>query len=117
MVRPWTQAFALVVSASLIVTNADFALAIQPAAVHPPARLGTLTESYPGNSNRNVILIQDLHARYGVQRNIAGLLDYLNHRQPFVLTVEGATGPVDAAVMALFPDSRAKRAALDYLMK
>jgi len=52
-----------------------------------------------------VILIQDLHAHYGVQKNIAGLLDFLSnklsssnspHRPiapspplPFALAVEG----------------------------
>ena len=36
---------------------------------------------------------------------------------PFVLAVEGASGPIDSSVMALFPDPKIKQAALDYLMR
>src|SRR5258706_7345951 len=70
-----------------------------------------------------VILIQDLHAHYGVQKNIAGLLDFLSDKlkktrnPPSALAVEGASGPVDSSVMALFPDEKVKLAASDYLMR
>ena len=36
---------------------------------------------------------------------------------PFALAVEGASGPIDSSVMALFPDEKIKLAASDYLMR
>src|SRR5690348_14242064 len=61
----------------------------------------------PGTRDqRLVILIQDLHAHYGVQKNIAALLEFLSERlpykspaagaMPFALAVEGASGPIDS---------------------
>ncbi len=96
-----------------------------------------------------VILIQDLHAHYGVQKNIAGLLEFLSDKLnrrggalsppamsgnfgqargpaptdnlaasiPFVLAVEGAQGPIDSSILALYPDAKVKEAASQFLMR
>ncbi len=105
-----------------------------------PSDLGQITDFYtPQNQNPQIILIQDLHAHYGVQKNIAGILDGLSSKLqsagsrtkqfpgalslepraslPFALAIEGASGPVDTSIMALFPDRKIKQAAADYLMR
>src|ERR1700749_12555 len=56
----------------------------------PPTQLGRVSDYFdapgsrlqaPGLSEAPlVILIQDLHAHYGVQKNIAGLLEFLSSR-------------------------------------
>jgi hypothetical protein len=145
------RVLAVVLSASLIWTSGGVAEAFQaPLAsgpqslLTPPAKLGQLTDSYNlhalnDSAAPTVILIQDLHARYRVQKNIAGILVFLSSRigesarkqggntasparalassLPFALAVEGASGPVDDSVMALFPDQKIKAAAADYLMR
>src|SRR5438034_45061 len=47
-----------------------------------PASLGRIADSYnaPAKDAKRVILIQDLHANYGVQKNIAAILDHLSQR-------------------------------------
>jgi hypothetical protein len=42
----------------------------------PPSRLGFLTGTFQGASDKTVVLIQDLHVNYGVQKSINGLLSY-----------------------------------------
>src|ERR1700733_6503583 len=104
----------------------------------PPAKLGNIVDYYDAPSQPLVILIQDLHANYGVQKNIAGVLEFLTSRLsssaasgggsmdprqghsgmtnevPFAVAVEGASGPIDSSVMALFPDAKIKEAASQY---
>jgi len=121
----------------------------------PPSQMGRIADYYnaPAENSKLVILIQDLHAHYGVQKNISGILEFLSkklHRDvpsplageggrspgegsphppfghllpqgekeiPFALAVEGAQGPIDSSVMALFPEQKIKRQAADYLMR
>src|SRR5438132_880930 len=47
-----------------------------------PRDLGQLVARYdsPTPNKNRVILIQDLHAHYGVQKNIAGILDFLTRK-------------------------------------
>ncbi len=158
MTRPFSpKLLAVLISLTLIWTSGgvlDAALAapdlfVGPSSLPqfqlmPPGQLGRVVDYYnaegvkKGKSeegkNPLVILIQDLHAHYGVQKNIAGLLDFLANKLasvhpssslppsiasslPFALAVEGASGPIDSSVMALFPDEKVKLAASDYLMR
>ena len=71
----------------------------------------------PQSKTPQIILIQDLHAHYGVQKNISGILEFLTKKLTFKIAVEGASGPIDSSVMALFPDEKIKLAASDYLMR
>src|SRR5438105_4257683 len=82
-----------------------------------PPRYGAITDLYfaPGSSNGNVfnleraslvVLIQDLHANVGVQKNIAAILYRLNriHKGPGVLVcVEGASGEGDVSLLRSLP--------------
>jgi hypothetical protein len=116
---------------SLLANVCDFSWALPSGNSTPafliPASLGSITERFQaGPSSKQVILIQDLHAHYQVQKNIAGILTVLAKKlstggqgktPPFSLAVEGASGPIDSSVLALFPDPRIKKAAADYLMQ
>src|SRR5258708_26535376 len=143
-----TQCIALGLSVSLLWTSGGLAEAALdvPHLAHPayppqielapPAALGAVVDYFNSTAkdSKRVILIQDLHAHYGVQKNIAGILDFLSTHLsspavvsggsmdprlrhsgmtadavPFALAVEGAQGPVDSSVMALFPDQEIKQ--------
>jgi hypothetical protein len=53
----------------------------------PPSRLGYVDSFYKGSTEKPVILIEDLHANYGVQKNIEGMLKIF---QPQATPVRGA---------------------------
>jgi hypothetical protein len=69
-------------------------------ALTPSPRLGYIDTFYQGSTEHPVVLIQDLHANYGVQKNIYGILQQL---QPVVaqgdrkmtIGLEGAWGDID----------------------
>ncbi len=105
-------------------------------ALRPPERLGQITDYYnPNASAKNkklVILIQDLHINYGVQKNISALLEFFAakltkgsgpasvpdpSRLPFALAVEGAECPIDTTVLAQWPEPQIKQAAMEYFLR
>ena len=120
MLKFFTRVLAVLLAHCLAATScnlAEAAAAIQssPAPslakqLTPPGKLGYVVDSYVPSSEfrvtssinskpetRNpklVVLIQDLHAHYGVQKNIAGILEFLAERLPkirgFELRVTGS---------------------------
>lgn len=76
-----------------------------------PERVGSITEYYPGATKSGapqqvVVLIQDLHANVGVQKNIASMLYRLKriNKVPYLLvTVEGASGEGDVSLLRSLP--------------
>jgi len=74
-----------------------------------PARHGTVIDYYPGktgNPTQVVVMIQDLHANVGVQKNIARMLYRLkdNNKLPRLLVcVEGASGEGDVSLLRSLP--------------
>src|ERR1035437_7975816 len=52
--------------------------------LQPPGQLGRIVDYFnaPTANGKLVILIQDLHAHYGAQKNISGILDFLSERLP-----------------------------------
>src|SRR5438309_4451516 len=173
----WKKLISTTLCACLVWTSGDLAEAVLgapqlrarpalpiPLELAPPPSLGWVVDAFASEGAREqgskgegpirkplVILIQDLHAHYGDQKNIAGLLEFLTKKLrsrlqapgntdtsamlqatslpaaksleprapalPFVLAVEGAQGPIDSSVMALFPDPKVKQEACDYLMR
>ena len=93
----------------------------------PPGQFGRIADYFNSTTNDSklLVLIQDLHAHYGVQKNTSGILDFLAKKLskdssttvPFALAVEGAQGPVDSSALALFPDQKIRAQAADYLMR
>ncbi len=87
----------------------------------PPTALGYLTDSYKGNTDHPVILIQDLHANYGVQKKIEGLLKFLQPKvspkgSPMVLGIEGAWGQMNLTNVRSSA-LKVRQIAADFLLK
>jgi hypothetical protein len=78
-----------------------------------PSRLGAITDYFPGkadkmgNSHRIIVLIQDLHANVGVQKNIAATLYRLQRENKqggsLLVCVEGASGEGDVSLLRSLP--------------
>lgn len=86
----------------------------------PPQSLGYVTDSFKGNTDKPVVLIQDLHSNVGVQKKILGMLQYFQEKaigkgKSMVLGMEGAWGPLN---VDRFRNVEAKRrtAASDLLL-
>src|SRR5689334_17551565 len=73
-----------------------------------PPRCGGITDYFPGapGTQQIVVLIQDLHANVGVQKNIAAILYRLKriNKVPWLLVcVEGASGEGDVSLLRSLP--------------
>jgi hypothetical protein len=74
-----------------------------------PPRQGTISDYYPGpkgGSQQTVVLLQDLHANVGVQKNIASMLYRLlskNKIPRLLVCVEGASGEGDVSLLRSLP--------------
>ena len=119
-----TQSISILLSVALIGTSANWAAATPAGAADmtrfsPPSSLGYMAERFQGTSGKSLVLIEDLHVNYGVQKKIDGLLTYFSekHVLPSFIAVEGAAGPVDASLLANFPETQVRRDAADYFMK
>lgn len=86
-----------------------------------PKEFGQISATYaPLGQSPRIVLIQDFHAHYQTQKNIAEILNVLAGKRektlPFALAMEGASGPVDTSVLGLFPNRAIREVAADYLM-
>src|SRR5205823_4745517 len=87
----------------------------------PPTRLGFVDSYFQGATKEPVILIQDLHANYGVQKKIMGLLQFLEPRtasngRSMTVGVEGAWGDIDLSFLKSY-DLKVRQAVGDVLLK
>jgi hypothetical protein len=110
--RPWLLMSGLVLGA-YAVGGAEETNSRPPFAV--PPRLGGITDYWtpgkgaavlPLEKKSLVVLIQDLHANVGVQKNIAAILyrlNRLNGDRGLVVCVEGASGEGDVSLLRSLP--------------
>ena len=85
--------------------------------VEIPEKLGKIIKSFQGNK-KLIIHIQDQHCNYEVQKNIAGLIDYLAGKHGLELVgVEGAGLPVNVTKLSTFPVESVKKEVGDYFVK
>lgn len=83
----------------------------------PPA-LGERAKSYQGKSDQIIVIIQDAHANYEAQKNIAALLTHLAEKNGLrTVNVEGAQGYLYHSFLSAYPSREARRAMADYFMK
>jgi hypothetical protein len=74
-----------------------------------PPRIGDITDYYPGEvapPRQIVVMIQDLHANVGVQKNIASILYrllHINKIPSLIVCVEGASGEGDVSLLRSLP--------------
>lgn len=83
-----------------------------------PAYLAKVSEASYHAGGKTLILIQDLHCNYEVQKNIQGILQRLTRQdnQLKLVTVEGASGIIPTLDIGLIKDTPAKRAVADYFV-
>lgn len=66
---------------------------------------------------RGVVVIQDLHCHGEVQRNIAGMINYLVRSHKLSLVgVEGVAGTLNISALASYPDPVARQTAANFLL-
>lgn len=94
-----------------------------------PEKIARIQSSYfPAESNghqKPIIIIQDSHANYEVQKNVDISLQYIFHQNPDLLNhvehlkigIEGASGLVDTSFFKTYPDQSHKVEVLDYFMQ
>ncbi|MFH1415288.1 MAG: phosphoglycerate kinase, partial [Elusimicrobiota bacterium] len=69
-------------------------------------------------SDRQVIIIQDLHANYEVQKNVRDILQYIDNNFGISkIGLEGSSSQVDTSLLASIPDEEIKTDVIDYFMK
>lgn len=74
-----------------------------------PDGIGSVTASRDFNSDRTVILIQDLHCHPEVQKNINSIIAALDKKYTLPqVYVEGASGAVDTSWLARMSDARVR---------
>ena len=108
--RRTAQVLAVTLSSALVITSAvepaRAGLAAAPQlpefvkALKPSPQLGYLENYFQGQTKNPVVLIQDLHCNYGVQKKIAGLLKFLQPKvtsadKPMVVGIEAAWKDID----------------------
>lgn len=83
-----------------------------------PSGIGQITSRSGIDSDTFVIHIRDTHANSSAQRNVARILQYLNREYGIdTIGTEGATGVVDVAEFAHFPDESARRTVAEYFLE
>lgn len=118
-----SMSFALVAT-SMPAFAAPMAVAGTPdfvTALTPSENLGHIDSFYKGSTDRPVVLIQDLHANFGVQQKIRGILEFLQPKvaptgRTMVLGTEGAWGELDLSNMRQ-EALKVRKATADYLLK
>lgn len=88
----------------------------------PPSEFGQVVDASASTSSQKpaVIHIQDLHANYGVQSNIAKLLEHYDRQLGagnYKVAVEGAQGPVVVTELGKISDRSFKEKVSDRLMQ
>jgi len=108
MIKP-SKILSVTLAVAMAATSAPWSYAAGPVAgpafvqtFTPPSRLGYVVNSYQGTSKQPIVIIQDLHANFGVQQKIVGLLkafqkNSIPSSSPMVVGAEGMTGPVDVS--------------------
>jgi hypothetical protein len=84
----------------------------------PPTQIARLV-SGSLDGHPKIILIEDLHFNYSVQKNIARLLQFLSDHDAIgkVVAVEGATGQVDNSPLAQVKNRRVREELADFLLQ
>ena len=126
--RVWAKTIALLVTLTFVFPYLTWAFdgvyprpANQVGFNHQPikisGKLGSITQSFQGDE-RMVVHVQDLHCNYEVQNNIAKMIDGMAKRHDLKLvTVEGASLPINVTQLSTFPLERAKKDIAHYFTK
>lgn len=83
-----------------------------------PSSWGTIKEIYKANSKEIIVHIQDAHANYEAQTNIANIIDLLVTDYGLTVAgVEGSVGKLNTDLYATFPDDSVRDMASEFLVR
>ncbi len=83
-----------------------------------PSEIGVVKSAFQGAQDRLVVHIQDAHVNEEAQRNIARIIEYIaKTKGGRLVAVEGASGELDTALYAAFPDAKAREVVADYYLR
>ena len=89
--------------------------------IHIPESYGIIERSMVYMKSPMVILLRDAHCNYEAQYNLVNILKHLSiefrQKEPLLVAVEGASGPMDLTQFSEFPDKDAKEKALDEFVR
>ncbi|MFC2061993.1 RdgB/HAM1 family non-canonical purine NTP pyrophosphatase, partial [Elusimicrobiota bacterium] len=100
-----------------------FALEAEMAAmgqyIEIPFEYGQISERFqPKTAKSKVIIIQDYHANYKVQKNISAMLKHINEEYGIEkIGVEGSSSEVDVSLLASAPEKEIKHAVCEFFME
>ncbi len=83
-----------------------------------PSSWGRIKEVYKGSSEAVIIHIQDAHANYEAQKNIANIIDLLVSEYGINLAgVEGSVGRLPTELYSTFPEDTVREQASDFFVR
>lgn len=83
-----------------------------------PSSWGIIRDSFDAGTDKVIINIQDAHANFEAQENIAKILDRLASTYALKLvTLEGAFGAINTSALSAFPDRELRRDVALYFLK
>ncbi|MDP3980674.1 MAG: hypothetical protein Q8Q33_04585, partial [Chlamydiota bacterium] len=86
--------------------------------INIPQNYGKIRDSFKGQQNKFLILIQDSHTNYEAQNNYAKVLDVImQHVNLELIGVEGAEGDMDTILFSSIHNETVKKRVSDYLLK
>ena len=88
-----------------------------PADYIVPFNIGRVTDAVNYKSDKVIVQIQDLHSHEETQRNIAGIISFLDSKYKIGnIYVEGAVGDIDTSWLAGIEDEAVKTSVIDSLL-
>ena len=80
--------------------------------------IGEIKKTFHGTKDQIVIHIQDAHANYEAQRNIAKIVNYfVTRHNVHLVNVEGTSGEINTGLLSSFPDASVRRMVSDYFLR
>lgn len=82
------------------------------------SKFGRTQKIFCGDQNKTLIHIQDAHANYEAQKNIAALIGHFVSKCGVKLVaVEGTSGVINTAFLSGFPDKKIREAVSDFYLR
>jgi len=101
-----------------LLNNISPPLALSGTRIQIPHTFGEVSNAYQGESDLIFVFIQDAHANYEAQLNIAHIIDYLHkNHQLAQVHVEGAEGKLYSEFLSAYPNVEARRRVADHFLK
>ncbi len=102
----------------ICLVSEQFLMAAETQTIALPEKMGVVTRDVQNGEDRLVVHIQDAHTKLDSQKSIASLLDYLASNFDLgLVSMEGASGDLDASLISAFPDETVRQKTAEFLLK